>query len=174
MSERDQSDKDVLFEILSSARRRRLLYHLHRRGGEADLRELARDVAADETGTPVGEDVEKRLYISLYQTHVPKLEEAGLVVYDADERRVSLTERIDALREVMDGDRSNRRWIRPYALLAAFGVILASLSMLSLAPVDASWIAAIIATLLVVLTIVQYYNVVFRSSSGDFAEVLVE
>lgn len=57
------------------------------------LADLADEVAARENGTPItqtsAEEV-KRIYISLYHTHVPKLEAADVVRYSQDQDMVAL------------------------------------------------------------------------------------
>jgi DNA-binding transcriptional ArsR family regulator len=114
--------KDELFQILSNSRRRHIIYYLAEAGEPLSLNRLATKIAAAESGTPEAEitsEERQRVYISLYQTHLPKLEEGGIVSYDEDERTVSLT---DEIREEgffwMDtGVRSG--WLRYYLALAA-------------------------------------------------------
>lgn len=59
------------------------------------LADLAEEVSERETGTPVAElpaeDVAET-YFSLYHTHVPKLENADLVMYDQEEDLVARTD----------------------------------------------------------------------------------
>lgn len=82
------SDEDMVFDVLSSGRRRTILQLLHDDGDRISLRDLADRVAAMEYRKPV-EDLSsqerKRVYTSFYQTHVPKLEEAGVISFDSDE-----------------------------------------------------------------------------------------
>lgn len=92
-------DLDVLFELLSNARRRcalrTLLVH-----GDLSLPDLADEVAVAERGRPLPEidpDVVLDVYLSLYHTHVPKLAGAGLATYDQDGDFVTAT---DAGREL--------------------------------------------------------------------------
>ena len=86
--------KDDLFQILSNSRRRYIIYYLAEAGGEMSLKRLATKIAAAESDTAESEvapEERQRVYISLYQTHLPKLEETGVAVYDEDERTVTLT-----------------------------------------------------------------------------------
>ena len=92
-------DFDVLFALLSNARRRhalrRLLAH-----GDLSLPDLADEVAVAERGRPLPEidpDAVLDVYLSLYHTHVPKLAGAGLATYDQDGDFVTAT---DAGREL--------------------------------------------------------------------------
>ncbi len=115
--------QDDVFEILSSPRRRYLLYHLRQRGEPVELTELAEHVAAWENDVEPGElttQERKRVYVSLYQTHVPKLDDAGIVDYDADSGMVTLTRqarRIDGYLE----EEETIRWQYLYVGLALFG-----------------------------------------------------
>jgi hypothetical protein len=93
-SDTDQLTQDTVFDILSSSRRRYVLYYLRTVGEPIELTELAEHVAAWENDCTVEEltsQQRKRVYVSMYQTHVPKLESVGLVDYDRDSGDVSLT-----------------------------------------------------------------------------------
>ena len=89
------SAKDTIFMILRSSRRRLLLHYLEQSGGTRTRGELARYVAAAE------EDVEmsqvtttdrKRVYVSLHQTHLPTMDDVGIIDYDKDRGTVELRE----------------------------------------------------------------------------------
>jgi len=163
--------KDEVFEVLSSSRRRRILYHLHRRGGTADLRTLARDTAVDETGESVGDDVVKRFYISLYQTHVPKLEEVGVVEYDSDEKTVSLTDQVENIGHVLNHDIDpERQWASYYGGLALFGVLLAVGQILGVIPALTS---LLFAGAVLGLALYQYYETNAKTMEYSFLEHLV-
>jgi DNA-binding transcriptional ArsR family regulator len=72
--------------LLANARRRQVLSYLacHR---SLSLPTLADEVAEGEADVPLreldGERV-RDVYLSLYHTHVPKLEDAGVVTYDQE------------------------------------------------------------------------------------------
>jgi hypothetical protein len=85
--------QDKVFEVLKSPRRRYALYYLKRAGGEAELSEITEQVAAWENEIPpakLASEQRKRVYISLYQTHMPKLDDAGVVEYDQSRGVVEL------------------------------------------------------------------------------------
>lgn len=62
--------------------RRRTLRRL--RGEPVHLADLAGEIAREHPGDPEPE----RVYVELYHVHVPKLEDAGLVAFDPDEKTV--------------------------------------------------------------------------------------
>jgi DNA-binding transcriptional ArsR family regulator len=86
---------DEIFYILSNQRRRYVLYYLKQHSGPVELMEVVDQMAAWEEGVSVDavpEQAQKRAYVALYQTHIPKLEEAGLVEYDSDSGILSLSD----------------------------------------------------------------------------------
>lgn len=75
---------DTVLRVLSNPRRR-LALRLATEYGETTTQELTTEVAARENEKSVSElaDVEeKRVYVALYQTHLPKLEQAGMITYE--------------------------------------------------------------------------------------------
>lgn len=79
--------KDDLFHVLQNARRRAVLRYLleHDDREQFTLRELAEAVAAwehDTTARALEPEEYQRVYIALYQTHFPKLDEHDVVEYE--------------------------------------------------------------------------------------------
>ncbi|MUW14679.1 hypothetical protein GJ633_08370 [Halorubrum sp. CBA1125] len=122
--------QDALFSLLSNPRRRFILQYLNRTGETIQLQDLATEVAAWENETEpenlTGKQ-RKRLYVSLYQTHIPKLEAAGIVDYDGDTGEIRLTDRGNDLNRYLDADASEaddtRPWGRYYLLLTLLGIL---------------------------------------------------
>lgn len=78
----------AVYELLSSPRRRELLRQLPS-SEWMTLKELSESVAAAEAAvSPAPRDLRSTVYTSLYQTHVPRLQDAGVVEFDPTERRV--------------------------------------------------------------------------------------
>lgn len=77
---------DKAFHLLQNSRRRAVLRYLLDGTDEGySLRAVADQVAAWETEIPVSElsgEARKRVYVSLYQIHCPKLDAAGVIDYD--------------------------------------------------------------------------------------------
>lgn len=90
---------DVLFEVLSSARRRRLLSALVRRDEmrvSAAIDHVAaveNDVSTDRVTTSQTTPVRT----SMYHVHLPALDEAGLVSWKRDSGTISLAEEASGL-----------------------------------------------------------------------------
>jgi len=118
--------QDLVFDILSSARRRYVLYLL-KTEGRMELTELAEHVAARENDTSVEEltrQQRKRVYVSLYQTHIPKLEDAGFVEYDQDSGYVSLRGRADEIDQYLGSEERTFPWQYAYLAVAVLGLAL--------------------------------------------------
>jgi hypothetical protein len=57
------------------------------------VRDLSEAVATLETAEdPPPRNKRQSVYVSLHQTHLPKLHELGIVTYDADSKAVTLSE----------------------------------------------------------------------------------
>lgn len=130
-SESEVLTSDDIFEILSNHRRRMVLYHLQEAATPLAVNELAEHVAAMENEISVDDltsQQRKRVYVSLYQTHLPKMAQMGLIDYDQEEGMVALTSRTaDINRYLGEGQESKRPWrfaaLALGALVVAFGVI---------------------------------------------------
>ncbi len=113
--------QDVVFELLSSPRRRYILYYLRTVDEPIQLTTLAEQVAAWENETDVDsitEQERKRVYVSLYQTHVPRLDEAGVIEYDNDSGLVSLAGEATEIDVYLDSTAERISWQWLYLLLA--------------------------------------------------------
>lgn len=88
-------ERDVVYTLLSSRRRRNVLHALYDADGSSTVADLARQLAAWETGqtpTTISSKERKRAYTALRQTHLPKLAQHRIVEYDANRGTVRLTE----------------------------------------------------------------------------------
>lgn len=125
--ERDTPSEATVFEILSSPRRRYVLYVLDDRKGTVALNEVAGQIAAWENGVSVEavtSQQRKRVYVSLYQTHVPALTGVYAVDYDGETSELRNGECAAEFKRYLGIDASRRRWSRYYLGLAAAGVVL--------------------------------------------------
>ena len=95
---------DRIFTILQNHRRRLILEYL-REHDSTTQGDLARHVAAVENDVPesaVTSTQRKRVYVSLYQAHLPKLDEFGAVDFDRDRGTVERTPQTDDLLRYLD------------------------------------------------------------------------
>jgi hypothetical protein len=83
----DELGEDEVFHVLQNSRRRDALRVLCTVEGASDLRTLADRVASLENDVSVAdlsEEERQSAYVSLYQTHLPKLDDVGAVQYDQE------------------------------------------------------------------------------------------
>jgi len=130
----DQSlSQDVVFDLLSSPRRRYVLYLLRETDEPVELTTLAERVAAWENDTVVDQITEqerKRVYVSLYQTHIPRLAETGAVEYDKDSGLVSLAADSREIDTYLEQAEDGLRWEWIYLLLASASAVVLALRLL--------------------------------------------
>jgi hypothetical protein len=128
----DELDRDAAFALLSNRRRRLLLCLLVRHGESLYLSAAAREIA----GRGGSDDEAYRsVYVSLYQTHAPRLAAEGIVHYDEDERTIRLvhSQRTAALLEFVGIEPTVRR---SGIAVVAVGTVLCAV----LALIDRTWL----------------------------------
>lgn len=82
----DTTTADAIFDALGNPRRRMILLYVDLHGA-ASLSGATEFVAASENDKPPAQldaQERKRVYIALYQSHIPKLDAAGLVRSERD------------------------------------------------------------------------------------------
>lgn len=108
-SEESALDRDELFHLLKSQRRRRALrYLLHADETETVImRDLAEAVAAEEYHTTVSaldSGDRQRVYITLYQSHLPQMADAGIITYDQSHGHITPTSLIQEFEPYLHRD----------------------------------------------------------------------
>lgn len=90
--------KEDVFGILSNQRRRYAVRACQQLDAPFELGELAEYVAAEEYGKPISEvtgEERRRVYTSLQQVHIEKLENAGVI--ECERKTIEPTERLEEL-----------------------------------------------------------------------------
>ena len=98
---------DEVFELLKNPRRRMVISYLKENGNTATLSDVAEHIAASENGISVQElssDQRKRVYIGLYQCHLPKMDNFGVVDYDKNRGTIKLRESVAQLDSYIDSE----------------------------------------------------------------------
>jgi hypothetical protein len=121
--------QDKIFHVLQTQRRRDALRYLKDNEGPVEMRTLAEQVAAWENDTTVealASDERQRVYIALYQSHLPKLDDEGVIEYNQSRgvvERGPLAEQFDPYLEANAGgspdttpdvDADDERWLGYY------------------------------------------------------------
>jgi hypothetical protein len=145
---------DTIFAILQNHRRRLVLEYLRERHATTQG-DLARHVAAVENGVPesaVTSTQRKRVYVSLYQAHLPKLDEFGAISFDQDRGTVERTPQTDELLRYLDrfGDEPTPSTFSAdplglgAVLLLGSALVVVFVAELGLLPLDLSLAAAVL------------------------------
>lgn len=96
-------DPSQIHNVLRNDRRRCAIEHLRDADGEVSVDELAEHVASVETGeSPPPRDVRKSVYVSLHQTHLPKLDELDIIEYDQRAQGIELRDRAEQVEVYME------------------------------------------------------------------------
>ncbi|MFB6255762.1 MAG: hypothetical protein ABEH58_03385 [Haloplanus sp.] len=119
-------DPADIHDVLRNDRRRLVLERLREAEGSQAVGDLAEHVAgleADEDPPP--RNVRQSVYVSLHQTHLPKLDELGIVEYDAEAKEVRLAEHADEVTVYMEVvPKYGLSWREYYLGLGLFGLLL--------------------------------------------------
>ena len=92
-----------IHDLLRNERRRQVIKHMQRTVGSTTLRELAEAIAEKETGeSPPPKNIRDSVYNSLHQTHLPKLDERGVIDYDSDRKTITLKQDARSVRIYME------------------------------------------------------------------------
>lgn len=77
--------KDLIFDLLSAKRRRNVLEYMAEHGEETTLSDLANHIAAAENDTEIrllDSQQRKRVYVALYQCHLPRMDDADVIDFE--------------------------------------------------------------------------------------------
>ncbi|WP_232688809.1 DUF7344 domain-containing protein [Halobacterium zhouii] len=148
-TEQERLSLDIVFEILRNERRRLVLHYLRDNDGEATLGQLAEHIAAlenDITVTALNAQQRKRVYVGLYQCHLPKMDDAGVIDFNQSRGTIDLCESADRLETYLDTEDDEARITdRHYLSLAGGSALVYTAALLA-----AGTLAATVATFLVI------------------------
>lgn len=93
--------------MLRNARRRELLRYLNDQNGQVTLSDVAEHIAAIENDTTpelLDSQQRKRVYVGLYQSHLPKLDSMGVLTFDQQRGTIELKPAASHLNEYLYDD----------------------------------------------------------------------
>ncbi|KTG08571.1 hypothetical protein AUR64_18010 [Haloprofundus marisrubri] len=159
----DLTEADI-HDVLRNDRRRMTLERLAETGEET-VRSLSEHIGARESGEdPPPRNVRQSVYISLHQTHLPKLDDLDIVDYDDSGKTVSLEGNADQVLAYMRFSGTNDAQTPSYALaIGVLGFLVALVWML--VPGVAEAVAAVVCALL--FAVLTAYEVWAYMSSDD-------
>lgn len=172
-SQTDELTRDEIFTMLSNRRRRWVLHYLKQTDDQrVTLRTLVDSVSAWEYDVPADElswKKRKRVYTALRQSHLPKLDDAGVIEYDRSRGVVELTDEAAELQmylEYVPAD--DIPWSHVYLGLAGVGILLTLFARYAIFPfveLGGTALAAIFAVMFGV-TAVVHTSYVHRNRIG--------
>lgn len=157
----DALDEGEIHDVLRNARRRLTIKALRDSDGSSTVRELSEEVAARETGeTPPPRKKRQSVYVSLHQTHLPKLDELGIVEYDGDSKEVALKDRVEEIEVYMEVvPRYGLSWGELYFGLALLGILTIVAVLVGVPGISSVQLAYLLGAYFVVQLVASAYHV---------------
>ncbi|OYR54063.1 hypothetical protein DJ73_06035 [Halorubrum sp. Ea1] len=168
--------EDELFDVLSN-QRRRFAVHLLKREEEDRIAigDMAEQIAAWENGietTEITGNERKRVYTALQQSHLPKMDEAGVVEFNKDRGVVEPTpalQNVDLYMDVVEG--KEIPWSDYYLGLSGVAVALTGAVWLGAWPFvllpDMAWTVAIVVAFAFSAITHKYYTAEMKIGEPD-------
>lgn len=97
--------QNEVFDLVKNKRRRYVIRYLFDHGRSSSLSDVAEYIAADENDISVQElssSQRKRVYIGLYQCHLPKMDSLGVIAYDKNRGTIELQDSTSQLLPYLD------------------------------------------------------------------------
>lgn len=154
--------KSQAFDALRNSRRRAAIVCLRERGENMSVNELATCVAAEEydvSPEDLSSEQYKRVYTGLYQCHLDRAADLGIVDFDSDDNTVRLREEASQLEPFLDdGDASGSARVEfGVALTVALIVSLHSIGVGPFGSIPTSLLATVPIVALLGLALFQLY-----------------
>lgn len=137
-------DTDTMFGLLKNRRRRDVLRYLFDNPGTATMSDVAEFVAARENDIPerqLSSKQRKRVYVALYQCHLPMMDDAGIIDFNRPRGHIDITPVADQLQPYLVDSATDASSWRNYFAVTTFGGLLYIFSSLLIGP--GSWFATL-------------------------------
>ena len=156
-----------IHDVLRNERRQMVLKFLRDSGGMISARELSEQIAEAESGeSPPPSNLRRSVYISLHQTHLPKLHEMDIVGYDQSAKTVELKERGKEVSVYMETvPRYGISWSEFYLAVSALGLLLIMAVEIGVPVLSAAGSLPLAAATLLLLLGSAVYHTVSQGSS---------
>lgn len=170
----DLSDEDI-HDVLRNRRRRLVIDILQDADAPVSVSDLSKEIGAIESGRePPPSNVRQSVYVSLLQTHLPKLDELGIVDYQSEGKMVSVEGGIKKVRVFMETvPKYGISRSEYYAALALLGLLVILGSELGV-PVLKAVSGTLLAYILFFLVFVSAIYHSFQQGSTVFHRLLRE
>ncbi|RLM71363.1 hypothetical protein DVK05_01500 [Halorubrum sp. Atlit-8R] len=163
--------EDELFDVLANQRRRFAVHLLKREEADKlEIGDMAEQIAAWENGIDTAEitgNERKRVYTALQQSHLPKMDDAGVVEFNKDRGIVEPTpalQNVDLYMDVVEG--KEIPWSDYYLGLSGVAAALTGAVWLDAWPFvllpDMAWAVAIVVAFAFSAVVHKYYTAEMR------------
>lgn len=135
----EELSKSEAFDVLRNGRRRAAIACLRQNGGEMSVKELTKCVAAREYDVEpeaLTADQYKRVYTGLYQCHLERADDFGVVDFDSEENVVRLREEAAALDPYLEETETDET-VRVELAIAAITTLLVGVGAIAAGPLSA-------------------------------------
>lgn len=166
-SDTDKLSKDMIFGLLMNRRRRQVLTYLLGTEGTVTLSDLAEHIAAWENDIEIralNSAQRKRVYVGLYQTHLPKMDDAGVIDYNQDRGLITLGENADSLVLYLETETPPQdRWDQLYASMSVIGTALVGgvyLGLPGMSIVSVSVVSGLVVSAFLIVSLVHVFTTI--------------
>lgn len=171
---------DEIFHILQTNRRRDTIRYLLDTDGPVKMRDIAEYVAARENDKTVEELTSaerQRVYIPLYQSHLPKLDDEGIIEYNQPRGIVRPTDRLQIFKPYIEAtdngsaelayeSTASRTDTEYYVTAVGASLSLLFASAAGFLSIPGLLLGAIVTALFVLVTLVATFPQIGKSTDG--------
>jgi len=161
---------DHVFEILRNQRRRYALQYLKDVDEQVTLGELSENLAAWENDKPVQQinsTERKRVYVGLYQCHLPKMDAMGVVSFNKQRGIIEPGRNLARCNRYLDVTEETVPWHRYYAGVAALSWVVIGLAVAAEAAVGLAAVAPAVVLCAAAFSAVSIGNVWWVRNDDD-------
>jgi hypothetical protein len=163
---------DQVFGILKNQRRRYVLKYLYESDGQVSLSEVAEQIAAwenDKEVRQISSSERKRVYVGLYQCHLPKMDGVDVISFNKPRGIIELGENADAVYKYLDTDDESEEppW-HEYSVALSLGGAAALIMAVLLRPMTALPVLdAAVASTILAFSVYSLANINWQRANGD-------
>lgn len=152
-----------IHEALSNDRRREVIRYVNYIKGPVDISDVSEYIAEMESGrSPPPTNLRKSVYVSLHQTHLPKLDDLGVVEYEPNSKIIKPNQYIDEFNSYI-GD--NVETTNPshfyYIAVGLIGISAVTVSVSGVPPFNSLTIGGVSLFFLILIVLLALYNSVY-------------
>ncbi|WP_336133566.1 DUF7344 domain-containing protein [Natronomonas amylolytica] len=163
---------DQAFGILKNQRRRNVLEYLYEADGAVSLSEVAEQIAAWENDKEVRQitsSERKRVYVGLYQCHLPKMDDVDVIAFNKPRGIIELGKNAEGLYKYLDVDDEAEEppWHRYSVALSLAGALVLGAALLVRPMTALPVVDLAVATSILAFSTYSLVNINWLRTNGD-------